>query len=139
GDGPQPDRQQRDPDLHASRHGCRAARGADHGADMVTSRQGRVEQVRLPTNAVADSQVKTGGADASAPAGLGVVFNVTTKVGANRLTGTAGVHRQNRRGNADNDPLGVPAIAESSEVEAPLGGPIRVDRVWFFASYFYLD
>src|SRR5262245_10730347 len=109
------------------------------GADMVSSRQGRMETVRLPTNAVADSQVKTGGADASAPAGLGVVFNVTTTVGTNRLSGTAGVHYQNRGWNADNDPLGVPAIAESSEVEASLGGPIRVDRVWFFASYFYLD
>ena len=108
------------------------------GADMVTSRQGRMETVRLPTNAVADSQVKTGGADASAPAGLGVVFNVTTRVGTNRLSGTAGVHHQNRRWNADNDPLGVPAIAESSEVEASLGGPIRADRAWFFASYFYL-
>ena len=92
------------------------------GADMVSSRQGRMETVRLPTNAVADSQVKTGGADASAPAGLGVVFNVTTKVGTNRLSGTAGVHHQNRGWNADNDPLGVPAIAESSEVEASLGG-----------------
>jgi hypothetical protein len=109
------------------------------GADMVTARQGRMETVRLPTNAVADSQVKTGGADASAPAGLGVVFNVTTKVGANRLAGTAGVHHQNRAWNADNDPLGVPAIAESSEVEASLGGPLRVGRAWFFASYFYLN
>ena len=40
GDGPQPHRQQRDPDLHAARHGCRAARGADrrgrHG--VVSSR-----------------------------------------------------------------------------------------------------
>jgi len=108
------------------------------GADMVTSRQGRMETVRLPTNAVADSQVKTGGADASAPAGLGVVFNVTTRVGTNRLSGTAGVHHQNRRWNADNDPLGVPAMAESSEMEASLGGPIRVDRAWYFASYFYL-
>ena len=62
------------------------------GADMVTSRQGRMETVRLPTDAVADSQVKTGGADASAPAGLGVVFNVTTRVGTNRFSGTAGVH-----------------------------------------------
>jgi hypothetical protein len=92
------------------------------GADMVTSRQGRMETVRLPTNAVADSQVNTGGADASASAGLCVVFNVTTKVGANRFAGTAGVHHQNRGWNADNDPLGVPAIAESSEVEASLGG-----------------
>src|SRR5262245_49234398 len=29
------------------------------GADMVSSRQGRMETVRLPTNAVADSQVQT--------------------------------------------------------------------------------
>ena len=108
------------------------------GADMVSSRQGRMETVRLPTNAVADSQVKTGGADASSPAGLGVVFNVTTRVGTNRFSGSAGVHHQNRAWNADNDPLGVPAIAESSEVEASLGGPIRADRAWFFASYFYL-
>ena len=108
------------------------------GADMVSSRQGRMETVRLPTNAVADSQVKTGGADASAPAGLGVIFNVTTRVGTNRFSGTAGVHHQNRGWNADNDPLGVPAIAESSEVEVSLGGPIRVNRAWFFASYFFL-
>ena len=108
------------------------------GADMVTARQGRMETVSLPTNAMADSQVKTGGADASAPTGLGVVFNVTTRVGTNRFSGTAGVHHQNRGWNANNDPLGVPAIAESSEVEASLGGPIRVDRAWFFASYFYL-
>jgi hypothetical protein len=60
------------------------------GADMVSSRQGRMETVRLPPNAVADSQVKTGGADAPAAAGLGVVFNVTTRVGTNRLSGTAG-------------------------------------------------
>ncbi len=32
----------------------------------------------------------------------------------------------------------MPAIAESSEVEASLGGPIRADRAWFFASYFFL-
>ncbi len=108
------------------------------GADMASSRQGRMEIVRLPTNAIADSQVRTGGADASAPAGLGVVFNVTTRVGTNRLSGSAGVHYQNRGWNADNDPQGVPAIAESSQVEASLGGPIRADRAWFFASYFYL-
>jgi hypothetical protein len=108
------------------------------GADMVSSRQGRMETVRLPIDAVADSQVKTGGADASAPAALGVVFNVTTRVGTNRLSGAGGFHHQNRGWNANNDPLGVPGIAESSEVEASLGGPIRADRAWFFASYFYL-
>lgn len=108
------------------------------GADMVTARQGRMETASVPTNAIADSQVKTGGADASAPAGLGVVFNITTRVGTNRLTGSAGLHYQNRGWNADNDPRGVPAIAESAEGEASLGGPIRTDRAWFFASYFYL-
>src|SRR4029079_3120779 len=41
------------------------------GADMVTSRQGRMETVRLPTNAVADSQVKTGRGPADAPGGGG--------------------------------------------------------------------
>ncbi|MGD9904823.1 MAG: TonB-dependent receptor [Vicinamibacterales bacterium] len=108
------------------------------GADMASSRQGRMEIVRLPTNAIADSQVRTGGADTSAPPGLGVVFNVTTRVGTNRLSGAAGVHHQNRAWNADNDPLGVPAIAETTNLEASLGGPIRRDRAWFFASYFYL-
>jgi len=49
------------------------------GADMVTSRQGRMETVRLPTNAVADSQVKTGGADASSPHAI-----TKTRSGAHR-------------------------------------------------------
>jgi hypothetical protein len=108
------------------------------GADMVTARQGRLETVKLANDAVADTQVKTGGADATAPAGLGVVFTVTTKVGTNRLSGSAGVYHQNRGWNANNDPLGVPAIAESTEFEASLGGPIKTDRVWYFGAYRYL-
>ena len=32
----------------------------------------------------------------------------------------------------------MPAIAETTNLEAALGGPIRRDRAWFFASYFYL-
>ena len=45
---------------------------------------------------------------------------------------------QARAWNANNDPEGVPAIAEGTETEASLGGPLLRDRLWFFGSYRYL-
>ncbi len=108
------------------------------GADMGSSRQGRTDFVNFSSATIADSQVKTGGADAAAPIGLGVVLNVATKSGTNQLHGTAGFSYQRRSWNANNDPKGVPTIADGMEPEAAIGGPIRKDKAFFFASYRYL-
>src|SRR5687768_13177581 len=90
------------------------------GADLGSSRQGRTDYLRLGTNAIAD---------ASAPLGLGVVFSVVSKSGTNQFAGDASLHVQARAWNANNDSEGVPAIADGTETEASLGGPLLRDRL----------
>ena len=109
------------------------------GADMGSSRQGRTDFVNFSTATVADSQVKTGGADAAAPIGLGVVLNVATKSGTNQLHGTLGASYQAMSWNGNNDPKGVPTISDGSDPEVAAGGPIKRDRAFFFGSWRYLN
>ena len=51
---------------------------------------------------IADTQVKTGGADAATPMGTGLAINVITKSGGNLFKGTAGFAYQPFSWNADN-------------------------------------
>ncbi|MCX6629208.1 MAG: TonB-dependent receptor [Candidatus Solibacter sp.] len=107
------------------------------GADMSSARQSRTDTVNFATSSVSDSQVKTGGADATAPAGLGVLLNVATKSGTDQIHGTAEVSYQARAWNGNNDPKGVPTISDGVQPEFSIGGPIKKGRAWFFASYKY--
>lgn len=107
------------------------------GADMSSARQSRTDTVNFATSSVADSQVKTGGADASVPDGTGVLLNVATKSGTNQIHGTAEVSYQARAWNANNDPKGIPTISDGVQPEFSIGGPVVKDRIWFLASYKY--
>jgi hypothetical protein len=101
--------------------------------------------------------VKTGGVDASAPMGTGLVMNVVTKSGGNTFKGTVGYEYQpfawnnNNAGNCTPfsttmgsqtvvgcDPakagLGTPTNSMVRQLDASLGGPIRKDKMWFFAA-----
>ena len=108
------------------------------GADMSSARQSRTDTVNFATSSVSDSQVKTGGADATAPAGLGVLLNVATKSGTDQFHGTAEVSYQARAWNGNNDPKGVPTISDGVQPEVSIGGPIKKGRAWFFGSYKYV-
>ncbi len=109
------------------------------GADIGSPRQSQPTFVKFSSTTVADTQVKTGGADASAPIGVGVVLNVATKSGTNQFHGTLGTSFQPRSWNADNNPDGVPTISDSYDAEVAGGGPIRRDRLWFYGSFRYLN
>jgi hypothetical protein len=109
------------------------------GADMGSSRQGRTDYVNMSTFGVADTQVTTGGADATVPIGLGVVMDVTSKSGTDQLRGNAGSSFQGRAWNADNAPGGIPTISNGYDAEAALGGPVAPGRMWFFGSYRYFQ
>src|SRR6266436_3543179 len=91
-------------------------------------------------DAIADSELKLGGVDASAPMGTGVVMNVMTPQGGNRFKVGATYDYQAREWNSDNTdwgqfPGGLPTIQSVKQFDASLGGPVVKDRIWFFGSY----
>ena len=108
----------------------------------------QVTYVSMGADMIQDIQVKTGGVDASAPMGTGLVMNVVTKSGSNQFKGSAGYAYQpfgwngNNAGNCSTSPgcdkaraaLGTPTTAYINQLDASLGGPIKKDKVWFFAA-----
>ena len=106
----------------------------------------QVTYVGMGTDMISDVQVKTGGVDASAPMGVGMVMNVVTKSGGNVFSGSAAVQYQPFNWNGNNvdncspsagcDPGrgGTPTTAYVRQFDGSIGGPIRRDRVWFFGS-----
>jgi len=107
------------------------------GADMGSFRQGRVDYLGMSTDAMQDVQVKTGGIDASAPLGSGVVINMATPTGSNQLHGAASAIFTPKSWNGNNLPEGTPATREVLQPDLSLGGPIARERAWFFAAYRY--
>jgi Carboxypeptidase regulatory-like domain/TonB-dependent Receptor Plug Domain len=108
------------------------------GADMGSSRQGRTDFVNFSPLSVADTQVKTGGGDASQPAGLGVVVSYEGKSGTNQFHGAVESSYQTKAWNANNNPLGVPTLSDGYDPEGAIGGPILKSHLWFYTSYRYL-
>ena len=80
---------------------------------------------------IQDTQVKTGGVDASAPMGTGVVINVVSKSGGNQFRGSAAYSFQPLAWNDDNTAptpdaafAGNPAHLRGLNIfDAGLGGP----------------
>ncbi len=122
--------------------------------------------VQMGSDMIQDTQVKTGGVDASTPMGTGLAINVITKSGGNQFRGTAGFAYQPLEWNGDNTGattrfnlpqevqaaraaagLGGATYAESKggtpaqnglkQVDASFGGPIKKDKIWFFGSMRY--
>ncbi|MBE3123506.1 MAG: TonB-dependent receptor, partial [Planctomycetes bacterium] len=105
------------------------------GADMGSSQQATTNQTSLSTEALADTQIKTGANDASSPLGFGASLNMVTKSGTNTLHGTASMTYQAMNWNANNVTGGTAPKEATSTPEVSLGGPIRKDRLWFFGAY----
>jgi len=109
------------------------------GADIGSFRQGWAGlYVNFGSDAIQDTQVTTGGSDASAPLGVGVVINVVTASGTNRYTGAANLVYQARAWNGNNNPGGTSAVYQLVQPDISLGGPVVRDQVWFFGSARYI-
>jgi hypothetical protein len=111
------------------------------GADMGSFRQGWAGlYVGLSTDSIDDTQVKTGGVDASAPLGVGVVINIATPSGTNRLKGAASTIYQARAWNDNNAASGAQSVYNKSfQPDLSLGGPILRDKLFFFGAFRYAD
>jgi carboxypeptidase family protein/TonB-dependent receptor-like protein len=111
------------------------------GADMGSFRQGWAGlYVGLSSDAIDDTQIKTGGVDASAPLGVGVVINVATPSGTNNYRGSVATSYQARGWNGNNAAAGgKSAYVKIFQPDASLGGPIVKDRAFFFGAFRYAD
>ena len=81
------------------RHGLYGAAGNSgaaliDGADATSVLQGSTLYSLFGRDTFNDIQVKTGGADASAPLGLGAVMTVVTESGTDRFHRRCGAHHQ---------------------------------------------
>ena len=109
------------------------------GADVGSFRQGWAGlYVNFGGDAIQDTQVTTGGSDASAPLGVGVVINVATPSGTNRFTGAANMVYQAESWNGNNNPGGTSAVYQLAQPDFAVGGPIEKDRVWIFGAARYV-
>ena len=111
------------------------------GADMGSFRQGWAGlYVGLSSDAIDDTQVKTGGVDASAPLGVGVVINVATPSGTNFYRGAVATSYQAKSWSSNNAAAGGQSAAvKVFQPDASLGGPIVRDKLFFFGSFRYAD
>jgi hypothetical protein len=119
--------------------------------------------VQMGSDMIQDTQVKTGGSDASTPMGTGLAINVITKSGGNQFKGSAGFAYQPFDWdwwNWDNTSArtefrlpteiasitgcpnatcvstgGSPVQAQVKQFDGSLGGPIIKNQLWFFGSF----
>ncbi|OLE78320.1 MAG: hypothetical protein AUF76_19525 [Acidobacteria bacterium 13_1_20CM_2_65_9] len=98
-----------------------------------------INRTGLSSEAIQDTEVKTGGVDAASPMGYGLVINMLSKSGGNQFHGTGVIAYQPFRWNANNVGSGTPATRQVHQYDFSLGGPIRKDRTWFFGAIRYTD
>ena len=112
------------------------------GADMGSFRQGWAGlYTGLSSDAIDDTQVKTGGVDASAPLGVGVVINVATPSGTNQFKGAASTSYQAKGWSGNNAAAGGRS-AYSKIFQPDLSARrthIVKTKLFFFGSFRYAD
>ena len=119
------------------------------GAIASNYQDAQITYVAMGADMVSDTQVKTGGVDASAPMGVGLNINVITKSGGNTFKGSGAFAYQPSSWNANNvancsasasckpatsTAVGTPTTAIIRQFDGGLGGPILRDKIWFFGS-----
>ncbi len=98
-----------------------------------------INRTGLSSEAIQDTEVKTGGIDAASPMGYGLVINMVSKSGGNQFHGTGVISYQPFSWNANNVELGTPATRQVHQYDVSFGGPIRKDKTWFFGALRYTD
>jgi hypothetical protein len=110
------------------------------GVDAGSFRQNWPGQyLGLSSDALSDIQIKTAGVDAAAPLAEGMVINIATPSGTNRMKGSAGGVFTARNWNGNNTPGGTPVVSQTVQPDFAVGGPIQKNKLWFFGTFRYTD
>jgi hypothetical protein len=105
------------------------------GVDAMPAQLNTETRTRLSVDAIADVQIKTAVADASAPMGSMIFANVITRSGTNLFHGAGDFIYQDHSWYSSNVKGGTTAASSLNQPSGMLGGPIVRDRTWFFGSY----
>ena len=98
-----------------------------------------INRTGLSSEAIQDTEIKTGGVDAASPMGYGLVINMVSKSGGNQFRGNAGIAYQPFEWNANNVGSGTPATRQVHQYDFSSGGPIKRDSTWFFGALRYTE
>ena len=98
-----------------------------------------INRTGLSSEAIQDTEIKTGGVDAALADGYGLVINMVSKSGGNQFRGTAVAQYQPFDWNANNVGSGTPATRQVHQYDFSFGGPIKRDKTWFFGAFRYTD
>jgi hypothetical protein len=94
----------------------------------------------MSVETVGDTELRTGGADASTPLTMGTFMNVIAPQGGNAFKGSADFWFQPLSWNSDNSnggrvSGGVPKPVGVRQTDLSLGGPVVQNKTWFFSSF----
>jgi hypothetical protein len=98
-----------------------------------------INRTGLSSEAIQDTEIKTGGVDAASPMGYGLVINMISKSGGNDFRGNFSTQYQPFNWNANNVGEGTPATRQVHQYDASIGGPVRRDSTWFFGAFRFTD
>jgi len=98
-----------------------------------------INRTGLSSEAIEDTEIKTGGVDAASPMGYGLVINMVSKSGGNQFRGNVSTQYQPFEWNANNVGAGTPATRQVYQYDFSLGGPIKRDNTWFFGALRFTD
>jgi len=106
------------------------------GADVTDPYGGDIFAVNLNYDAIQDIEIKALGAEASDGSSMvGQSMNIVTKSGGNTFHGSAALFMIPQNFN-DSNVEGIPANKRKDyQPDLTLGGPIKRNKVWFFAAY----
>ena len=94
--------------------------------------------ISISNESLGDIQIKTGGNDASSPAAMGMVINLASPVGSDQFHGSVLWLTGPAAFNANNVAGGNAAASAVEQPDFSVGGPIKRQRAWFFASGRYI-
>jgi hypothetical protein len=104
------------------------------GLNAATVSDTTINRISLTPEAIDDTQIRTGGLDASSAMGKGVVMRVTFKSGGNSFSGSIGETWTPYKWNHNNQKEGLPEQRKIQQNDYSLGGPIVRDKAWFFTA-----
>ena len=107
------------------------------GADVASAQNATAGLTNVSTEALADTEIKISGLDASTPMAFGAIVNMVTKSGTNSFHGSAALSYQPMSWNGNNLTGGTAQSTSMLQPDVSLGGPIVTNRLWFFGAYRY--
>jgi hypothetical protein len=105
------------------------------GMDVTDPFGGGVFSVGFNYDAIQDVQIKTLGAEAEDGGRTGGFMSIMTKSGSNQLHGSAAFFVVPEAFNSSNVEGVAPNQRTDIQPDFTLGGPIAIDKIWFFGAY----